>query len=91
MAVGAAGVERFEELELVSERDELVLLVIERAAQKVAELRDAFLGANVICHIPYIQSLMSGVKLLLKPKGVMVFEDPYLGDIIEGHFCEGAK
>jgi methylation protein EvaC len=44
---------------------------------------DAFLGANVICHIPYIQSLMTGVKLLLKPKGVMVFEDPYLGDIIE--------
>jgi methylation protein EvaC len=58
----------------------------EAVAKKIVAERgqaDAFLGANVICHIPYIQSLMSGVKLLLKPKGVMVFEDPYLGDIIE--------
>jgi methylation protein EvaC len=44
---------------------------------------DAFLGANVICHIPYMHSVMAGVRQLLKPKGVMVFEDPYLGDIIE--------
>ena len=58
----------------------------EEVAKKIVAERgqaDAFLGANVICHIPYIQSLMTGVKLLLKPKGVMVFEDPYLGDIIE--------
>jgi methylation protein EvaC len=58
----------------------------EAVAKKIVAERgqaDAFLGANVICHIPYIQSLMAGVKLLLKPKGVMVFEDPYLGDIIE--------
>lgn len=44
---------------------------------------DAFLGANVMCHIPYIHSVMAGIKLLLKPKGIMAFEDPYLGDIIE--------
>jgi methylation protein EvaC len=44
---------------------------------------DAFLGANVMCHIPYIHSVISGIKTLLKPDGVVVFEDPYLGDIIE--------
>ena len=44
---------------------------------------DAFLGANVICHIPYIHSVFAGVKLLLKSKGVFVFEEPYLGDVIE--------
>jgi len=44
---------------------------------------DAFLGANVMCHIPYIHSVMAGVRKLLKPKGVLIFEDPYLGDIIE--------
>ena len=44
---------------------------------------DAFLGANVMCHIPYMHSVMAGIKLLLKPKGVLAFEDPYLGDIIE--------
>ncbi len=44
---------------------------------------DAFLGANVMCHIPDIHSVIAGVKLLLKPQGVLIFEDPYLGDIVE--------
>src|SRR5262249_48924139 len=42
---------------------------------------DAFLGANVMCHIPYLHSVFAGVSLLLKPRGVCIFEDPYLGDI----------
>jgi len=44
---------------------------------------DAFLGANVMCHIPYLHSVIKGIKILLKPKGVIMFEDPYLGDVIE--------
>jgi methylation protein EvaC len=44
---------------------------------------DAFLGANVMCHLPYLHSVAAGIKILLKPQGVLVFEDPYLGDIIE--------
>jgi methylation protein EvaC len=44
---------------------------------------DAFLGANVMCHIPYMHSVIEGIRLLLKPKGVLVFEDPYLGDIVQ--------
>jgi len=44
---------------------------------------DAFLGANVMCHIPYLHSVVSGIKILLKPDGILMFEDPYLGDIIE--------
>lgn len=44
---------------------------------------DAFLGANVVCHIPSIHSVFAGVKKLLKPRGIFVFEDPYLGDIVE--------
>jgi methylation protein EvaC len=44
---------------------------------------DAFLGANVMCHIPYLHSIAEGIRLLLKPKGVLIFEDPYLGDILE--------
>jgi methylation protein EvaC len=44
---------------------------------------DAFLGANVMCHLPYLHSVAAGIKILLKPKGVLVFEDPYLGDIVE--------
>lgn len=44
---------------------------------------DAFLGANVMCHIPYLHSVIAGIKILLKPNGVLIFEDPYLGDIVE--------
>ncbi len=44
---------------------------------------DAILAANVICHIPDILELAEGVKNLLKPSGVMVFEEPYLGDVIK--------
>lgn len=44
---------------------------------------DAILGANVMCHIPYLHSVVQGIKILLKPKGVMIFEDPYLADIIQ--------
>jgi len=44
---------------------------------------DAFLGANVMCHIPYLHSVLEGIKVLLKQDGVVMFEDPYLGDVIE--------
>jgi methylation protein EvaC len=44
---------------------------------------DAFLAANVMCHIPYIHSIVEGISILLKPTGVVMFEDPYLGDVIE--------
>ena len=44
---------------------------------------DAFLGANVMCHISYLHSIVEGIRILLKPDGVVMFEDPYLGDVIE--------
>ncbi len=44
---------------------------------------DAFLGANVMCHIPYLHSVWEGIEILLKPDGLVLFEDPYLGDIVE--------
>ena len=44
---------------------------------------DAILGANVMCHLSNLHSAVAGIRLLLKPSGVLVFEDPYLGDIVE--------
>ena len=44
---------------------------------------DAFIAANVMCHIPDIQGVVKGICTLLKPTGVVMFEDPYLGDVIE--------
>ena len=43
---------------------------------------DAFLAANVMCHIPDIVGVVKGIKKLLKPTGVVIFEDPYLGDVV---------
>ncbi len=50
---------------------------------KFNQKADAILSANVMCHIPYIHSIYDGVKTLLKEDGVFIFEDPYLGEIIE--------
>jgi methylation protein EvaC len=44
---------------------------------------DCITGANVLCHIPYLHSVLEGMKILLGPRGVVVTEDPYLGDILE--------
>ena len=44
---------------------------------------DAFIAANCMCHIPYIDSIVEGIKTLLKSDGVVMFEDPYLGNVIE--------
>jgi SAM-dependent methyltransferase len=44
---------------------------------------DAFLAANVMCHIPDIVGVVKGIRALLKPTGVAIFEDPYLGEVIE--------
>jgi methylation protein EvaC len=44
---------------------------------------DVIYAANTICHIPYLDSIFRGVDALLAPHGVFVFEDPYLGDVLE--------
>ncbi|SVD21096.1 uncharacterized protein METZ01_LOCUS373950, partial [marine metagenome] len=57
-------------------------LLAEKILQK-HQKADAILSANVMCHIPYIHSIYDGVKTLLKEDGVFIFEDPYLGKVIE--------
>jgi methylation protein EvaC len=43
---------------------------------------DAAMAANVMCHIPDLPGVAAGIQHLLKPDGVFIFEDPYLGDMI---------
>lgn len=43
---------------------------------------DVVMASNVLCHIPDIRDLARGVATLLKADGVLVFEDPYLGDVL---------
>ncbi|MGO1055216.1 methyltransferase domain-containing protein [Crossiella sp. CA198] len=44
---------------------------------------DVIYAANTICHIPYLDSVLRGVHTLLAERGIFVFEDPYLGDILD--------
>lgn len=43
---------------------------------------DVIYAANTMCHLPYLESVLAGVDALLAPRGVLVFEDPYLGDVL---------
>ena len=44
---------------------------------------DLILAANVICHIPDINDIARGIKSFLKPEGKFIFEEPYIGSMIE--------
>lgn len=44
---------------------------------------DAIIAANVICHIPDLNEVARGVAHLLADDGVFIFEEPYLGAMIE--------
>jgi methylation protein EvaC len=58
----------------------------EATAREIAAsdgLADVVYAANTTCHIPYLDSVFRGLDALLEPGGVFVFEDPYLGDIVE--------
>ena len=46
-------------------------------------LADVITASNVMCHIPNLNNLASGIDLLLNKNGVLIFEDPYLGDMIK--------
>lgn len=57
----------------------------ESAANIVGERgqADAILAANVMCHIPDLNGVARAAAMLLKPAGVLIFEEPYLGDVLE--------
>ena len=43
----------------------------------------AFVAANVMCHISDIREIVEAIYILLDDDGVVIFEDPYLGSVIE--------
>ena len=43
---------------------------------------DIFYSANVMCHIEDIKSVFTNIFNSLSDKGIFVFEDPYIGDVI---------
>lgn len=58
----------------------------ERLAKELAEKNikaDLLLGNNVLAHVPDINDFVSGLKILLKPGGVITFEFPHLLQLID--------
>jgi len=44
---------------------------------------DVILAANVMCHIPDLKNIAEAAYKVLNENGLLIFEDPYLGDMIE--------
>lgn len=44
---------------------------------------DVVFGANTICHIAHLGSVLRGLGTLLAPRGIFVFEEPYLGTLVD--------
>ena len=51
--------------------------------KKLKNKFDVIFAANVICHIPDILSLFKSVETSLKNQGIFIFEEPYLGSMLE--------
>lgn len=60
---------------------------VETAKDLVADhiSADLLLGCNVLAHVPDINDFVSGLKIALKPAGVITFEFPHLLRLIENN------
>jgi SAM-dependent methyltransferase len=58
------------------------------AAREIAEevgRADLLLGNNVLAHVPRLNDFVAGMKILLKPGGVITMEFPHLERLMEGN------
>ncbi|HEX6511332.1 MAG TPA: class I SAM-dependent methyltransferase [Chloroflexota bacterium] len=58
----------------------------QRLARRLAiegRLADVLIGNNVLAHVPDLSGFAEGVRLLLRPEGVAVFEVPYVRDMLD--------
>lgn len=83
------GIEPSKNVALVAQKDgintmteffdkELAKTIVEKEGHA-----DVFIAANVMCHIPYFHSIIEGIDILLNKDGIVVFEEPYLGSVLE--------
>jgi SAM-dependent methyltransferase len=52
---------------------------------KEGMMADLFLGNNVVAHVPDITDLVAGMKIILKPGGVVTLEFPHLMQLVENN------
>tara|TARA_Y100000768_G_scaffold388551_1_gene385167 strand:+ start:2141 stop:3337 length:1197 start_codon:yes stop_codon:yes gene_type:complete len=49
--------------------------------KKFKKNTNLIIAANAICHIPDLNNLIKGLDFLLSEKGLLIFEEPYLGSM----------
>jgi hypothetical protein len=60
---------------------------VETARQLVAKgiTADLLVANNILAHVPKLNDFLEGLKILLKPQGVITLEFPHLMRLMEGH------
>ena len=56
-----------------------------RELQADGQEADLIVGNNVLAHVPDLMDFVAGLKLLLKPRGIITVEFPHLLRLIEGN------
>ncbi len=56
-----------------------------RELQVDGQQADLIVGNNVLAHVPDLMDFVAGLKLLLKPRGIITVEFPHLLRLIEGN------
>ena len=58
---------------------------VQTAKEMVADdnTADLLLGNNVLAHVPDVHDFVGGMKIVLKPEGIITMEFPHLQDLIE--------
>ena len=75
------GIEPSKNVAMVAQKDGINTITEffdKELAQKIVQKyghADAFIAANVMCHIPYFHSIIEGIDVLLNEKGIVVFEE----------------
>ncbi len=90
VGVPVLGIEPARNIAQVAETERGIRTISEFFGSKLAaELRaqgqyaDVIHANNVLAHVPDLNGVVAGFKLLLKPDGVVVVETPYLKNLIE--------
>ena len=50
--------------------------------KKLFGMADVIFAANAFCHIPNMNNVLKAIDIILKDDGFLIFEDPYLGDVL---------
>ncbi len=89
MGIPVLGVEPAANVAAVAEKEKGIpswvkFFGVETAKELVAEGKqaDLLLGNNVLAHVPDINDFVGGLKIALKPDGVITFEFPHLQQLI---------